>query len=100
MGLSDAVSGTGDGWVMSVGRALSSRGAAEAVSSCGDACTFELISVSVTWARGGGNLSGIEVVTASLNDVTDEGLSGMDVGVTDILVFGASEVLRSADWVA
>jgi hypothetical protein len=70
---------------------------AAAVSSCGGAGVVELIGVSVcccggsvAWTRGGGNSFGIAVVTVSLDDVTDDGLSGVDIGVT-----GASDVLVS-----
>ena len=102
---SNAVAVSDDGWIASVRRTLSSMGAAAAaVSSCGGACVVELIGVSVgcrggslAWTRGGSNSFGIAVVAPSLSDVTGEGLSGRDVGVTDVSVFGASEVLRSVD---
>ena len=55
---------------------------------------------SVAWAGAGGNSFGIDVVAVSLGDMTDEGLPGMDVGVTGVSIVGASEVMRSADGAA
>ena len=75
--------------------------AAAAFSSCGGACVVELIGVSVgcrggslAWTRGGGHSFGIETVAASFGDVTNKGLSGMDVGVTGASDFRAGEVMR------
>ena len=79
--------------------------AAVAVFSC-DAGVAVPIGVSVCCRGGscswviGGNSFGIELVAVSLADETGEGLSDMDVDVTDASAFWASEAVRSADGAA
>lgn len=104
---SDVEAGNEDGRAVSVVGLLDAMAAATTVSATDASCVVGPTGVSVgcrgssvAWARAGGNSFGIEGVAASLSAVTDEGLSGMDVGVNGASVCGSREVMRSADGVA
>lgn len=106
--MSDTAVGAGAGWVLSSGGVFS-PGVAEvvAVSSRGSAGVVEATGVSVccdggsvAWARGEDNSFGIEVVVASLTDVTGEELSSMEFGAAGATACGLRGAMCSADEIA
>ena len=106
--MSDIVVGAGDGWVVSVGGGFSLEvPEAVAVSSRGNAGVVAVNGASI--CCGGGSVAcagldddsfGIGVVIASLADMTEEGLSGMEFGAAGATACGLRGAMCSIDEVA